>query len=250
MEKQALLNTYINNVTMPETIAAIEQMIEADKKSYVVAINVDVVMKIEEDSYLKKVVDNADMVLVDGKPLVWISKLHGKPLKAKISGSDLVPLLCEVAAEKGYKIFIIGGKDGIAEQAKEKLENRLPKIKIVGTYAPPFGFEKNESELDKINQMISEAHPDLLIACFGCPKQEKWIYENIEKYNAKVSVCAGATVDFLAGNVKRAPRWMSDHGLEWFYRFTQEPKRMFKRYFVDDTKIEKLIFKYAKKGEE
>ena len=250
MEKQALLNTYINNVTMPETIAAIEQMIEADKKSYVVAINVDVVMKIEEDSYLKKVVDNADMVLVDGKPLVWISKLHGKPLKAKISGSDLVPLLCEVAAEKGYKIFIIGGKDGIAEQAKEKLENRLPKIKIVGTYAPPFGFEKNESELDKINQMISEAHPDLLIACFGCPKQEKWIYENIEKYNAKVSVCAGATVDFVAGNVKRAPRWMSDHGLEWFYRFTQEPKRMFKRYFVDDTKIVKLIFKYAKKGEE
>lgn len=250
MEKQALLNTYINNVTMPETIAAIEQMIEADKKSYVVAINVDVVMKIEEDSYLKKVVDNADMVLVDGKPLVWISKLHGKPLKAKISGSDLVPLLCEVAAEKGYKIFIIGGKDGIAEKAKEKLENRLPKIKIVGTYAPPFGFEKNESELDKINQMISEAHPDLLIACFGCPKQEKWIYENIEKYNAKVSVCAGATVDFLAGNVKRAPRWMSDHGLEWFYRFIQEPKRMFKRYFVDDTKIVKLIFKYAKKGEE
>lgn len=244
MEKQALLNTYINNVTMSEAIAAIEQMIAVDKKSYVVAINVDVVMKIEEDSYLKKVVDNADMVLVDGKPLVWISKLHGKPLKAKISGSDLVPLLCEVAAEKGYRIFIIGGKDGIAEQAKEKLENRLPQIKIVGTYAPPFGFEKNENELNKINQMISESCPDLLIACFGCPKQEKWIYENIEKYDAKVSVCAGATVDFLAGNVKRAPRWMSEHGLEWFYRFLQEPKRMFKRYFIDDVKIVKLIFKY------
>ena len=154
MEKQALLNTYINNVTMPETIVAIERMIETDKKSYVVAINVDVVMKIEKDAYLKNIVDNASMVLVDGKPLVWISKLYGKPLKAKISGSDLVPLLCEVAAEKGYKIFIIGGKDGIAEQAKEKLESQLPKIKIVGTYAPPFGFEKDESELNKINQMI------------------------------------------------------------------------------------------------
>lgn len=103
MKKQALLNTYINNVTMTETIADIEQMIKGNKKSYVVAINVDVVMKIEDDSYLKKVVDDADMVLVDGKPLVWISKLHGKPLKEKISGSDLVPLLCEVAAEKGYK---------------------------------------------------------------------------------------------------------------------------------------------------
>ena len=244
MEKQALLNTYINNVTMPETIAAIEQMIADDKKSYVVAINVDVVMKIENDPYLKQVVDNADMVLVDGKPLVWISKLHGKPLKAKISGSDLVPLLCKVAAQKNYTIFIIGGKEGIAEQARKRLEEKLLGIQIVGTYAPPLGFEKDEKELNKINQMISDQHPDLLVACFGCPKQEKWIYENISKYNAKVSVCAGATVDFLAGNVNRAPRWMSEHGLEWFYRFLQEPKRMFKRYFIDDIKIIELIFKY------
>ena len=245
-EKQPLLNTYINDVTMSESVEAIEQMIGADKKSYVVAINVDVVMKIEDDPYLKRVVDAADMVLVDGKPLVWISKLHGNPLKAKVSGSDLVPLLCEVAAQKGYKIFIIGGKDGVAMQAKKKLENKYPKIQIVGVYAPPFGFEKDENEINHINKMISMAKPDLLIVCLGCPKQEKWIYANIEKYDAKVSVCAGASVDFLAGNVKRAPRWMSEHGLEWFYRFLQEPKRMFKRYFIDDLKIFKLIKKYGK----
>ena len=95
-----------------------------------------------------------------------------------------------------------------------------------------------------MSRMISQAHPDLLITCFGCPKQEKWIYENIEKYDAKVSICAGATVDFLAGNVTRAPRWMSEHGLEWFYRFLQEPRRMFRRYFVDDMKIIGLIKKY------
>lgn len=244
MEKQPLLNTYINNLTMPETIDKIEKMISSKNKSYVVAVNVDVIMKIENDPYLKEIVDNADMVLVDGKPLVWISKMYGRPLKAKISGSDLVPLLCDVAAQKGYSIFIIGGKDGIAEQAQKRLESKLPNIKIVGTYAPPMGFEKDEEELNKINSMISKAKPDLLIACFGCPKQEKWIYENINKYDAKVSICAGATVDFLAGNVKRAPRWMSEHGLEWFYRFLQEPKRMFKRYFVDDVKILKLIEKY------
>ena len=244
MEKQALLNTYINNVTMPETIAAIEQMIETRKKSYVVAVNVDVVMKIENDSHLKKIVDEAEMVLVDGKPLVWISKIHRKPLKAKISGSDLVPLLCEKAKEKGYSIFIIGGRDGIAEKAKCNLERDLPGIKVVGTYAPPLGFEKDEKELDKINTMISDVHPDILITCFGCPKQEKWIYENYRKYDAKVSICAGATVDFLAGNVKRAPRWMSEHGFEWFYRFLQEPNRMFKRYFIDDMKVIKLIRKY------
>ena len=244
MKKQKLLNTCVNNLTMNETIEEIEQMIHQKEKKYIVAINVDVVMKIEEDSYLKQITDNADMVLVDGKPLIWISKLHKNPVKAKISGSDLVPLLCALSAKKGYSIFIIGGKDGIAQKAKSRLEEQYPDIKIVGTYAPPFGFEHNENELTKINQMISEKNPDLLIACFGCPKQEKWIYENYKKYNAKISICAGATVDFLAGNVNRAPRWMSEHGLEWFYRFLQEPKRMFKRYFIDDVKILKLIRKY------
>ena len=149
-----------------------------------------------------------------------------------------------MAAMEKYSIFIIGGKDGIAEQAKMELEKKYSNINIVGTYAPPIGFEKDDKELEKINKMISKKKPDLLFACLGCPKQEKWIYENISKYDAKVSICAGATVDFLAGNVKRAPKWMSDHGLEWFYRFLQEPKRLFKRYFIDDVKILKLIKKY------
>lgn len=244
MEKQPLLNTYVSNVTMEETVDQIEALIASGKKTYVVAINVDVVMKIEEDPYLKEITDKADMVLVDGTPLVWIAKAHKRPVKEKVSGSDLVPQLCMTAAEKGYTVFILGGKDGVAEQAKRKLEEKYPGIKIVGTYAPPLGFEKDEAELAKTNALISQASPDLLIACLGCPKQEKFIYENIHKYDARVSVCAGATVDFLAGNVKRAPKWMSDHGLEWFYRFTQEPKRLFKRYFVDDMKILGLAFKY------
>lgn len=167
MEKQALLNTYVSNVSMKETVKQIEQFISEKKKSYIVAINVDVVVKIEHDPYLKKITDNADMVLVDGKPLVWIAKWEKRPVKEKISGSDLVPLLCTRAAKKGYSIFIIGGKEGIAEKAKKKLEEVHPAINIVGTYAPPFGFEKDEVELQKINEMISEVHPDLLIACFG-----------------------------------------------------------------------------------
>lgn len=244
MDKQKLLNTWVNNLDMEETVAAVEQMIASDRKSYVVAINVDVVMKIEEDSYLKKVVDEADMVLVDGKPLVWISRLHGNPVKEKISGSDLVPVLCRKAAEKGYRIFILGGKDGVAKAAETRLQRMYSEIQIAGVYAPPFGFEKDAKELNHINAMITDAHPDILITCFGCPKQEKWIYENIDKYDAKVSVCAGATVDFLAGTVKRAPKWMSDHGLEWLYRFMQEPRRLFKRYFIDDIQILKLIMKY------
>lgn len=243
--KIKFLNTYVSNLSMKETLRYIDNCIkENSKKSYVVAVNVDVITKIEKDHYLKQITDNASLVLVDGTPLIWISKLLKTPIKEKISGSDLVPLVCTMSAKKGYKMFFIGGKDGIAEQAKTRLEHQYPEIKIVGTYAPPFGFEKNEQELNKINHMISEVNPDILVACFGCPKQEKFIYENIDKYDAKVSICAGATIDFLAGNVKRAPRWMSNCGVEWFYRFAQEPKRLFKRYFIDDMKIFRLIWKY------
>ncbi|MBQ8440116.1 MAG: WecB/TagA/CpsF family glycosyltransferase, partial [Clostridia bacterium] len=139
-----------------------------------------------------------------------------------------------------------GGMEGVADQAKAKLEEKLPGIQIVGTYAPPLGFEKDAEEIERINRRIRDAGPDILLGCLGCPKQEKFIYENREKYNAPISVCAGATVDFLAGNVNRAPKWMSEHGLEWFYRFLQEPKRMFRRYFVDDLKIIPLTWKYRK----
>ena len=231
---------------MEESIQEIIRLIEEQKKSYVVAINVDVVMKLEDDEYLKKIINEADITLVDGKPLIWFSKWHKHPVKAKVSGSDLVPALCESSAKKGYSFFIIGGAEGVAEKAKEKLEAGYPGIKILGTYAPPYGFEKDELELEKINRMISSVSPDVVIACFGCPKQEKWIYENYQKYNAKVSICAGATVDFLAGNVRRAPVWMSEHGLEWLYRFFQEPRRLFKRYFIDDIKVFGLVWKYGR----
>lgn len=244
MDKQKLLNTYVNNISMDETLYEICRFIEEKRKSYIVAINVDVVIKIEKDEYLKKITNEASLTLVDGKPLLWIAKWHNHPVKAKVSGSDLVPALCKIAANKGYSIFIIGGAEGVAEKAKENIENEYSDIKIVGTYSPPFGFEKDEEEIKKINYMISSVHPDLVIACFGCPKQEKWVYENYKKYDAFVSVCAGATVDFLAGNIKRAPKWMSNHGLEWLYRITQDPKRLVKRYLIDDVKIFKLAWKY------
>lgn len=244
MEKHPFLNTYVNNLNMNDTVLAIEKMLSDGSNHYVVPVNVDVIVKMENDAYLKKIVDCADLVLVDGQPLIWISKLYRCPVKEKISGSDMVPIMCKKAEEKGYKVFIIGGKSGVAEKARQNLEHIYPKIQVAGTYAPPFGFEKDPNAIDRINHVLKEADPDILIACFGCPKQEKWIYENYRKYNAKVSICAGATVDFLAGSVKRAPKWMSNHGLEWFYRFLKEPKRMFKRYFIDDMKIIRLVWKY------
>ncbi len=244
MKKQQFLNTYINNITMEEAISSIEKSINKNEKIYISTINTDVIMQIEKDEYLKKAIDNADLALIDGKPLIWISKLKKKPIVEKISGTDLVPKLCELSSQKKYSIFLLGGKEGVAEKAKEKLNNKYPGINIIGTYAPPLGFEKDKNKLKELNNKINECKPDILIVCFGCPKQEKWIYDNINDYEAKVSVCAGGTIDFLAENVKRAPKWMSNCGLEWFYRFLQEPKRLFKRYFIEDIKIIKLIKKY------
>lgn len=247
MDKIKFLNTFVNAYTMTESLEKLEELIEGRGNSYTVAVNVDVIMKIEHDEELKQITDEADIVLVDGKPLIWIAKKHKLPITEKISGSDLVPELCRVAAEKGYSVFLLGGKDGIAEKAKENLEKQYPDIKVAGVYAPPLGFENDQAEIDKINEQIRQAEPDILLACLGCPKQEKFIYQNREKYGAKLSVCAGATIDFLAGNIKRAPKWMSNHGLEWLYRFFQEPKRLFKRYFIDDMKIFRLAKKYDPK---
>ena len=244
LNRMTFMNSFIDNVTMEEAVKEIERLIESGIASYVVTINVDVVIKIDEDEKLKEIVDNANLVLADGKPLVWISKWLKKPVKEKVSGSDLVPKVCEAAVQKEFRLFIIGGKEGVAKSAQRNLEKIYPGIKIVGTYSPPIGFENDDNECEKINEMIFNGRVDILLVCLGCPKQEKWVYSNYEKYNATVSICGGATVDFLAGNVKRAPKWMSDHGFEWFYRFLQEPRRLFKRYFIDDVKIFIWALKY------
>ena len=245
--KQPFMAIHVNNLSLQEAADAIGHFINEKRKAYVVEVNTDVMIKIEEDPYLRQITNEADLVLIVGQPLVWISKLHKRPIKEKVSGSDLSIELCRRAAEKGHTLFILGGKDGIAEQAKARMEAKYPGLQIVGTYAPPFGFEKDEQELSRIREMISTLQPDIVLACFGCPKQEKWIYENYRTIDAGVFLCAGATVDFLAGNVKRAPAWISRVGLEWFYRFLKEPKRLFKRYFVDDMKIFGLLIKYWQK---
>lgn len=242
--KIKLLNAIVDNVSMNEAVELITHFIINKIKSRVVAVNVDVLVKMSEDEELTKICNSSDLVLTDGMPLIWLSKIKKTPIKEKVSGSDLVPKLLEVAEKKNFSIFIIGGKVGVADLAKYNIQKNHPSLKVVGTYSPPFGFETDQDELNKINQMISSVKPDLLIACFGCPKQEKWVYDNYQKYDGTVSICAGATVDFLACNIKRCPKWMSDHGLEWVYRMFQDPKRLIKRYLIDDLKIIKVIYRY------
>lgn len=243
-EKQRVLNADYTNVNHRQLLHLAASDVENHRGSFLIFLNVDVVMKIERDTYLQKIVEEADYVVADGMPLIWISKWFGRPLLEKISGSDFVPALCRYAAQNSKTLFFAGGAPETQEGARRKLTQEYPGIQIAGMYSPPLGFENSREEVQRMNEAIKKAHPDILIVCLGCPKQEKYIYENRETYDAGISVCAGATIDFLSGRIPRCPAWMSRCGLEWLYRFSREPKRLFKRYFIDDTQILRLIWKY------
>ncbi len=244
MARMKFMNTEIDNLTMQETLDAIDKIIAKEKGEYVVTPNVDHIVQLEKDKELKAVYDNASLILTDGKPLLWIAKWYGTPIKEKISGSDLFPLLCERSAQKGYKMFFLGAKEGVAAKAAANLMKRYEGLNVVDTYSPPFGFESNQLEINKIKNMITKSKPDILIVGLGCPKQEKFMYHYCKELDVPISFGLGASFDFEAGNIKRAPKWMANHGLEWLFRITQDPKRMAKRYLVDDVKILGLIRKY------
>ncbi len=244
LNRMKFMNTYIDNVTENEAIKHIEYCIENKKIGHIITPNVDQIVRIESDEYFKEICDNAELLLVDGHPLMWIAKYYKKPFKEKICGSDLVLKLCQLAVRKNYSIFLLGAAEGVAQKAANNLKKSYPGIKIAGTYSPPFGFEKDKGELKKIDIMLLESKADLLFVGMGVPKQDIFIYENMHKYKIPMSFSIGASIDFIAGEQKRAPRWINRIGFEWFYRFLQEPKRMFRRYFVNDMKIIKLVWKY------
>lgn len=246
MSRMKFMNTEIDNLTMQEALQAIDELINKNDSSYVVTPNVDHIVQLETNKELQKVYANASLILTDGKPLLWIAKWYGTPIKEKISGSDLFPLLCKMVAEKGYTMFFLGAAEGVAAKAAENLMKRYKGLQVVGTYSPPYGFEKDPEEMNKIKAMIKGAHPHILIVGLGCPKQEKFMYYHCKELGVPISFGLGASFDFEAGNIKRAPKWMADHGLEWLFRITQDPKRMAKRYLVDDLKIFSLAIKYRK----
>lgn len=247
MARMRFMSIMIDNLTMEEAIDKMDQLVQQKKASYVVTPNVDHMVQLEKDKEFRKCYQEASLVLTDGKPLLWISKLYRRPIKEKVSGSDLFPKLCELAQQKDYTMYFLGAAEGVADKAAENLTKRYPGLKIVGTYSPEYGFEKEEQKIKEIVELVREAKPDILIVALGTPKQEKFIYHNRKELKVPLMLGLGASLDFEAGTVKRAPKWMSGIGLEWFYRLSKEPKRMFKRYIINDAKIIVLFFKYLPK---
>ncbi len=234
-----LMGVPIENLTMEQALDRIERFVlvgrQMEKTHQIATVNVDFLVKAMEDKELRDLLQNADMCTADGMPLVWGSRLLGSPLKERVTGSDMVPQLAARAAEKGLTLYFMGGSEGSAEVAKDILVKRHPNLQIVGTSCPFWkpGEQFDEAVLDDIR----EAAPDVLLVALGNPKQELWIQQYGKAVGVPVMIGVGASIDFVAGNVKRAPKWMQRVGLEWLGRLLQEPGRLWKRYLTDVIKF-------------
>jgi N-acetylglucosaminyldiphosphoundecaprenol N-acetyl-beta-D-mannosaminyltransferase len=227
-----MLGVPFDNVTVLETVALIERMIASRRPHYLVTANVDFLVQAAGDVELRRILFESNLVLCDGTPLLWASRWLGNPLPERVAGSDLVPLLVGMAAERGYRLFLLGGSPESTSEAVVRLQRQHPNLVIAGHYSPPFQ-SLLQMDHEEITRRIRAAEPDILLVAFGCPKQEKWISMHYRSLRVPVSIGVGGTIDFLAGRLARAPHWMQRTGTEWAFRLAQEPRRLFKRYAKD-----------------
>lgn len=231
-------------VTRQEVLLDLEESIEARESGrYVVTLNVDILLLALEDSRLLQACRAARWVVADGMPLVWASRLLGRPLPERINGADLAWALLERAAARGYRVFLLGGEPGVADSAALRIRDRLPGLQVVGTASPPFGFEKRPDQLRQTVATVKRASPDIVLVGLGAPKQELWLQEHLAEAGVPVGIGVGGTFNFWAGRVRRAPRIVQRVGLEWLWRLTQEPRRLWRRYLVRDVAFAPLLAK-------
>lgn len=242
-----LLDTLIDKVDVERAITQIDAFVAAGTPHQVVTANVDFLRLARQDESFRDLVNAADLVVPDGMPLLWGSRLLGDPLPERVTGVDLIVECARLSAAKGHRIFLLGATTGVAEAAATELRRRYPGAHIVATYAPPVGpFTRVEN--DKIVTLVREMQPDILFVAFGAPKQDRWIRQHMQRLGVPVCVGVGGSFDFLAGRVRRAPLWMQNRGLEWLYRVIQEPTRLWKRYFIDDLPVFVRLMAQARGG--
>ena len=227
--------------TIEQALDRIDQLIATGKPSYFITANLHYAMVSEGDERLRAANARADFILADGMPLVWASRLMREPLPERVAGSDLIWRMCERAAQNGRSVFLLGGAPGIAEEAARKLVEKYSRLVIAGTACPPFRALSHLEEEALIDQ-IRASRSDLLLIAFGQPKGELWLARNFEKLLIPVCVQVGASLDFVAGKVRRAPRWMQRIGLEWAYRLAQEPRRLLGRYLRNMVFLMRMLF--------
>lgn len=249
--KRHLFGIKIDAIRMPEAVANVRGWIDesSDVCRYVVTPNVDHAVQIQKNDRLSKAYEEAHLILADGHPIVWVSRLLRQPLPERVPGSELVPALFdsfnETCRQEGakLKVFLLGAQPGVGAIAAANIKKQWPNIETVGVYSPPMGFENDPEQCNYILGRIAVCHPDLLIVGLGAPKQEIWVNRFHEQIHAKAALCVGATIDFLAGEQKRAPIWMQKSGMEWLHRMCGQPKRLVKRYATDAWTFPQLVWR-------
>lgn len=245
MTKVRIFGIELDPIRLDETARRIVAMASVPGPCrFVVTPNADHVLLLEHNEGLRRAYADAALVVADGWPVVLASRLLGQPLPERVAGSDIVPAVFTAASSAApLRTYLLGAGPGVAERAGRSIEARWPAIRIVGTYGPPFGFERDPEENAAILQRISDARPDLLLVGLGAPKQELWVHAHRESIRAHVALCIGATIDFLAGEKPRAPLWVRKLGLEWFHRMASEPRRLAPRYAMNAVGFPRILFR-------
>lgn len=227
----------VDRVTMREAVEAIEDLVRAGDGGAVFTPNVDHVVECQDNAALLAAYGRVSLSLADGMPVVWASRLLGRPVPEKVSGSDLVAPLVERAALRGWRVFLLGGGDGVALRAGERMVADNPGLQIVGASCPRIDMADPPEARRAMIEAIRSSRPDIVLVALGAPKQELLIDEVRGALAPAVLLGVGASLDFVAGAVRRAPPWMSRVGLEWLYRLMREPRRLWRRYFVRDPRF-------------
>jgi len=231
-----------SQLTFGEAISEIERLIQDRIPRYFITANLHYTMLTSECGDMSALNEEAAFILADGMPIVWRSKLSSEPLPERIAGSDLIYALADLAARKRYRVFFLGGADGVAERASQVLKALYPELIVAGTYEPPFG-ELMLSEQAELAMRVSDARPDLLLVALGQPRGEQWIARWHQQMNVPISVQLGGTFNFVTGQIRRSPSWVAALGLEWAWRLYCEPRRLFGRYVRNAVFLSKVAIR-------
>jgi N-acetylglucosaminyldiphosphoundecaprenol N-acetyl-beta-D-mannosaminyltransferase len=227
-----LLGMPLSVVTEDQAVAHIVDCARARRGGWVITPNLDQLRLFRKDPHLRPMYEAASLVVADGMPLVWASRIQRTPLPERVAGSSMILTLSAAAAKAGLTVFLLGGNPGAAERAAEELARREPGLKVAGIHCPPFGFDKDPVELARIRQLLAQTRPDVVYVGLGFPKQERLIEKLRPNLPNAWFLGIGISFSFVAGEVKRAPRFMQRLGLEWLHRLAQEPGRLLRRYLV------------------
>jgi N-acetylglucosaminyldiphosphoundecaprenol N-acetyl-beta-D-mannosaminyltransferase len=236
-----MMGCQVDNLTMEETLQTIDGFVQSGKPHQHVVVNVDKLVKAAHDAELRRIINDCALINVDGMPVVWASRLLGQPLKERVAGVDLFEALMQRSSQTGWRVFLLGAREEVVSEVKRRYEIKYPGLTVCGYRN---GYWKPEEEAGVVEQ-IRAAQADLLFVAISSPKKEHFLGQYQEHMKIPFAMGVGGTFDVAVGRVKRAPLWMQKSGLEWFYRFLQEPRRMFRRYFIEDMAFVWLFLKEA-----